>query len=384
MIIDFLKPVSKAVIAHAKMQEHQALGNIVEFHTEDEFPEIQKGTLVVLGVLENRNDVNYFGEELSFDGIRKSFYELFPGNWMQNIVDIGDIQKGASVSDTYFATKEVVHNILKLGAFPIVLGGSNDLVYSVYRGYDNLDQLVSLVSVDAKFDLKDATDGIKNNNYLNSIIVEEPNNLINFTNIGFQTFYNSQEEIDLMERLYFEAYRLGEITKALHMVEPITRNADMMSFDVTAIRASELSTGRGYRSPNGFDGKEACAIARYAGLSNSMSTFSIMELNNQLSEAGEMLIAQVVWYYIEGIHCRIEEASFVKKEEFTKYNVMLEDCDLVFYKSLKSNRWWVKTPGADTKIKSNTLLACTYDDYKEACNGEIPERIFKAFRKNLI
>lgn len=384
MIIDFLKPVSKAVIAHAEMQEYQALGNLVKFHKEDEFPEIEKGTLVILGVLENRNDINYFGEELSFDEVRKSFYELFPGNWKRTIVDIGDIQKGASVSDTYFATKEVVHNILKLGAFPIVLGGSNDIIYSVYRGYDNLDQLVSLVSVDAKFDLKNAANGIKNNSYLNNIIIEEPNNLINFTNIGFQTFYNSQEEIDLMDRLYFEAYRLGEISNAINTVEPITRNADIMSFDLTAIRASELSNGRGYRSPNGFEGKEACAIARYAGLSSTMSTFSLLELNNQLSKAGEMLVAQIIWYYIEGIHCRIEEASFAQEEEFTKYNVMLEDYDLVFYKSLKSNRWWVKTPGVDTKIKSNTLLACTNEDYKVACNGKIPERIFKAFRKNLI
>ena len=382
-MIDFLTPVSKEVLAHAKMQEEQSLGFQTQFHTESEFPEIKKGNLVIVGVLENRNDINYIGEQLSFDSIRKSLYELFPGNWTQNIVDIGDIQAGAAVSDTYFAVKQVVAAIIKLGATPIILGGTNDLTYATYRAYDQLDQMVNLVTIDAKFDLRDASEGIKNNNYLNQIIVEEPNNLINFTNIGFQTYYNSQEEIDLMERLYFEAYRLGEITHKIDRVEPITRNADVVSFDITAIRASELSNGKGYRSPNGFEGKEACAIARYAGLSNQVSCFGLFEINNALSDSGEMLIAQIIWYFIEGVHCKIKEPSFLEAENFTKYNVLLPDFDLVFYKSTKSNRWWVATP-ENNMTQKNALLPCSQEDYNAACNQKIPERIFKAFRKNLI
>jgi len=382
-MIDFLTPVSKEVLAHAQMQEEQALGFQTQYHTETEFPEINKGDLVLVGVLENRNDINYSGEQLSFNEIRKSLYELFPGNWTKSIIDIGDIKPGASVTDTYFALRKVVETIIKTGANPIVLGGSNDLTYALYRVYDNLDQMVNLVSVDAKFDLRDTSDGIKNNNYLNNIIIEEPNNLINFTNIGFQTYYNSQEEIDLMEQLYFEAYRLGEISNNLNSIEPITRNADLISFDITAIRASELSKGKGYRSPNGFDGKEACAIARYAGLSNQVSCFGLMELNNHLSDSGQMLIAQIIWYYIEGVHCKIEESSFLKQENFTKYNVLLPDFDLVFYKSAKSNRWWVAIPENNKTLK-NALLPCSAKDYKNACNQEVPERIFKALRKNLI
>jgi hypothetical protein len=39
-------------------------------------------------------------------------------------------------------------------------------------------------------------------------IIDEPNNLFNYCNIGYQTYYNSQEEIDLIEKLFFDAYRL--------------------------------------------------------------------------------------------------------------------------------------------------------------------------------
>ena len=386
MIIDFLTPVSDSVVAHAKLQDKQSLGNLISFFKEgNDFPEIKKGALVLLGVLENRNDINYLGEKLSLDQIRKSFYELFPGNWSLPIIDIGDIQSGEAVSDTYFALKKVVQALVAQGAIPIVLGGSHDLTYAMYRAYDDLDQMVNMVCVDAKFDLKDPSDGIKNNNYMNSVVVEEPNNLINFSNIGFQTYYNSQEEIDLLEKLYFETYRLGEITNDLGLVEPITRDADIVSFDITSIKASEI--GEFYRSPNGFTGKESCAIARYAGVSNTVSSFGLFELSRKLSSSGVMLNAQMIWYFIEGVNCRIQEPSLSSEVGYKKYIVPSQDYDLVFYESLVSQRWWVKLPDNDenyNKTRKQSLLSCTHEDYLVACDQQIPKRIFKAFRKNLI
>ena len=388
MILDFLTPVADSVIAHAKLQDKQSLGSSISFYKEGgEFPEIEKGALVLVGVLENRNDINYLGEQLSFEETRKAFCELFPGNWKMPIVDIGNIHPGETVSDTYFALKKVVAAVVKLGAIPIVLGGSHDLTYAMYRAYDDLDQMVSLVCIDAKFDLKDPSEGIKNNNYMNAVVVEEPNNLINFSNIGFQTYYNAQEEIDLLEKLYFETYRLGEITNDIGLVEPITRDADVVSFDMTSIKASEIAKGEGYRSPNGFDGKEACAIARYSGVSNTVSSFGLFELNNKLSCSGVMLSAQMIWYFVEGVHCRIAEPSLSSEYGYKKYIVPSQDYDLVFYESLISKRWWVKLPDNELEsnnIKKHSLLSCTQEDYLIACDQQIPKRIFKAFRKNLI
>jgi arginase family enzyme len=302
------------------------------------------------------------------------------------VFDIGDIEPGETVSDTYFALKSVVAAVVKLGALPIIIGGSQDLTYGMYRAYDELDQMVDLVCVDAKFDLKDPDDGIKNNNYMNSVVVEEPNNLINFSNIGYQTYYNSQEEIDLLEKLYFETYRLGEISNNLGVVEPITRDAEIISFDITSIQASDIGKDSGYRSPNGFNGKEACAISRYAGVSNTVSSFGLFELSSKMSDSGTMLIAQMIWYFIEGVHCRITEPSLSSETGFKKYIVPSEDYDLVFYESLISRRWWVKLPeneSNNTKTKKNSLLSCTKEDYFVACDQQMPKRIYKAFRKNL-
>lgn len=388
MIADFLTPVSDQVIAHAMLQNEQAIGKQIVFHQKGNlFPNVEKGDLVLFGVLENRNDIDYLGEPLNVDSVRKALCELFPGNWLNKIVDIGNVLPGAEVADTYFAVKKLVSEIIKIGAIPIVLGGSNDLTYALYRAYDELDQMVNLVCVDSKFDLRDASEGIKNNNYINTIIVEEPNNLLNYSNIGFQTYYNSQEEIDLIKKLYFDSYRLGEVSANLNLVEPLTRDADIVSFDITAIQASELSTGKGYRSPNGFSGKEACAIARYAGLSSKVSSFGLFELTNHLSESGAMLLAQILWYYIEGVHCRIQESSFASEVHFKKYIVPSPDMDLVFYESLVSRRWWVQLPENElygNKYKRAALISCTQEDYLVACDHQIPDRIYKAFRKNLI
>lgn len=388
MIIDFLSPVTEEVIAHAKLQDKQSLGSVISyFRVNEEFPEVEKDDIVIVGVRESRNDVNYLGEEPSFNNIRKSFAELFPGNWSSRIIDIGDIQSGETVSDTYFALRKVVELVVKVGAIPVVLGGSHDLTYAMYRAYDNLDQMVNLVCVDAKFDLKDPTEGIKNNNYMNSVVVDEPNNLISFSNIGFQTYYNSQEEIDLLEKLYFETYRLGEVSNDISVIEPITRDADIVSFDMTAIQASEISNGFGYNSPNGFSGKEACAIARYAGVSNSVSSFGLFELSNKMSDSGVMLTAQMLWYFIEGVHCKITEPSLSSESSYKKYIVPSQDYDFVFYESLLSRRWWVKLPDneeGNNNIKKHSLLSCTQEDYLIACDQQIPKRIYKAFRKNLI
>ena len=65
----------------------------------------------------------------------------------------------------------------------------------------------------------------------------------------------------------------------------------------------------------------------------------------------------------------------------------LEDETLVFYKSDKTDRWWIEIPfisNGHNKLKRNTLLPCSYDEYLGACNQELPERWWKAQRKNTI
>jgi arginase family enzyme len=144
---------------------------------------------------------------------RKELYGLYPGNWDASIADLGDILAGNTVEDTYFALRKVASALIKKKIIPIVIGGSQDLTFALYRAYDDLEQMVNLVAIDSKFDFGKESEEVSATSYLTKIIIDEPNNLFNYCNIGYQTYYNSQEEIDLVEKLFFDGYRLGEISR---------------------------------------------------------------------------------------------------------------------------------------------------------------------------
>lgn len=388
MNFNFLSPVSDLVLAHNELLSPQALGRKIKIHSEQHgIPDLDGVNVAILGVLENRNDVDYIGEEFQLNEIRKSFYSLFPGSWNTTVADLGDIEKGESVEDTYFALKEAIGILVKKKIIPVIIGGSQDLTYANYRAYDSLIPMVNVVNVDAQFNLGDSTKPIKNNSFVGKIILDKPYNLFNYANIGYQTYFNSQEEIDLMDSLYFELYRLGEVSKDITSVEPALRDAHIVSVDLNAVKASEVSIRQRF-SPNGLDGKEICAIARYAGISNKVSSFGIYEYKpSKDDEMTSMLVAQMLWYFIEGVNYRVKDDDFSDDSSYQKFTTLTEDHELVFYKSNKTGRWWIEIPflsEVNNKLKKHTLLPCMHQDYLDACNNKVPERWYKAFRKNSV
>lgn len=385
---NILTPVEDHILSHNKIISSLILGNKISVHTkENGVPNIEKIDIAIIGVPENRNDINYIGEEINLSEIRKSFYTLYPGNWSIKIADFGDLAPGESIEDTYQNLTSLVSYFVKNNIIPLIIGGSQDLTYANYRAYDDFKKTINIVNVDSNFDLGDSSKPIKNNSYLGKIILEEPHNLFNYTTIGYQTYYNSQIEIDLMEKLYFEAYRLGEVRNNINSVEPVMRDADIVTIDLRSIKSSELSS-RQKLSPNGFDGNEICSISRYAGISNKVSSFGIFEYkSSNEDEITEMLIAQILWYFIEGVNCRIIDDDFKNISNFQKFSVIVQKYELVFYRNVKTSRWWIEIPNSskkDTKLKEHSLLPCTNDDYQNANEGIIPERWYKAHKKNIM
>ena len=383
MEFDFLTPVNPEIVQFVSQLNSQHMGSKVSFHTDNEFPDIDKVKIAVIGVLENRGDGTQF-EEVDLNHIRKELYSLFPGNWQSPIADLGDIYPGNSIEDTFFAVKKVISKLIRKNIIPIIIGGTQDLTYALYRAYDNLEQMVNLVAVDNKFDFGKQDENVSSNSYLTKIIVDEPNNLFNYSNIGYQTYFNSQEEIDLIEKLFFDAYRLGEISNNLELAEPIFRDADLVTVDLNVIKSSDSGNFTNF-TPNGFNGKEICALARYAGISDKVSLLGIF--NHWNSKQESVLIAQIIWYFVEGVNYRSNEYPFGSKESYSRYIVPLEDDELIFFKSDKTDRWWIEIPffsGANNKLKKNTLLPCSYEEYLTACNQELPERWWKVQRKNIL
>jgi len=383
---DFLSPVKDDVLEYLEEQSNLCFGKKIKIHSKEEgFPDLENVQLAIIGVQEDRNSQDNFGcgENLHF--IRKKLYELFPGNWQTEIADLGNILKGNTVSDTYFAVSKIIADLLKKKIIPIIIGGGQDITYVNYRAYDQLEQTVNITAVDSRFDLGDLEDELSSQSYLSKIIMQQPCNLFNYSNVGYQTYFNSKEEIQLLENLFFDAYRLGK-AKQLENIEPAFRNADIVSIDIGSVRQSEAPANNN-ASPNGFYGEEICAITRYAGISDKVSSFGIYEYNSKYDNNYQTasLIAQMIWYFIEGVNFRVKDYPFSKKENYQKFTVLMEDDDpLVFYKSHKSGRWWIEIKIlSDNKYKRHALIPCTYKDYTDATNQNIPERWYKAMKKML-
>lgn len=383
MSLNLLIPVEDIAVAHTALLSDLTFGKNIIIHTKSNgIPNLENVQIAILGVLEGRNAVDNFGTGKGLENIRKYLYQMFPGNWHSNIVDLGNIPQGNDVEDTFFITQEIISILIKKNITPIIIGGSQDITYANYRAYDNLDQSVNLVVIDNKFDLGELEQSITSQNFLHKIVMEKPNNLFNYSNIGFQTFFNSQEELDLIDKLYFEAYRLGEATNDITIVEPVMRDADIVSIDINSIRYSDAPANNN-AVPNGFYGDQICSISRYAGISRKVSSFGIYEFNAKYdkNEQTAHLIAQMMWYFIEGYNLRIDEFPFESKKNYKKYIVLVEEDTINFYKSDKSERWWMEITYFNNKTKNSTLIPCTYQDYLTASNQIYPERWLKTFRK---
>ncbi|MEH6408470.1 MAG: arginase family protein, partial [Leeuwenhoekiella sp.] len=139
MPFENLLPVSDAVIAYARLFHSQSLGNFIKIHTSKAgMPDLEDVKVAIIGVRENRGDVDLLEENLDFSAIRRAFYQLFPGNWHTKIADLGDIDAGESISDTFFAVRQITETLVKKEIIPLFLGGTQDLTFPIYRAYDKL------------------------------------------------------------------------------------------------------------------------------------------------------------------------------------------------------------------------------------------------------
>jgi arginase family enzyme len=369
-------------------EKRPRFGDILTVHTAAAgFPLLIDFDIALLGVKESRNAATNHGCEKAPDEIRKYFYKLFPGDYQPKIVDLGNIKAGDTINDTYYALNAVVAHLLANKVIPVIIGGSQDLTLANYKAFETNGQIINIVSVDSKFDLGHAESDLSSESFLSKIILHQPNYLFNYINLGYQTYFVDQEAIDLMDSLYFEAYRLGDVRKDLKMAEPVLRNADLLTFDISAVRFSD-APGNENASPNGFYGEEACQICWYAGLSERLSSIGFYEVNPDfdVNHQTAHLTAQMIWYFIEGFYHRRNEFPHETNDQFIRYRVQMEDFsdDLLFFKSKRSDRWWlqvVRPENIQMKYERHYIVPCTYDDYKKALSNELPDRWWQSYKK---
>lgn len=380
---DYLNSVDLKKINRGKDFEISQLGN----HVEQELNIENLPHIAILNVEEERGSINNEGCSKGADEIRKYLYQLRKGDYAIRICDLGTISAGNSQSDTYFALKEVVKELIKLKVIPIIIGGSQDLTLASYMAYGQLEQTVNLVDINSRFSLGNTDLPVNSENYFSKVLLQQPNVLFNYSHLGYQSYFTDQQELRLLDELFFDLYRLGTIKDDIRKSEPVLRNADFVSFNIGAI-AQPFAPANRLGSPNGLNGEEACQLARYAGMSDKLSSFGVYEYNPTEDPNGMTahLLAQMIWYFMDGYYNRKQDFPACNKSEYTRYTVAIDDGnqELIFYKSPKSDRWWMEVPYSSSyrkRYERHLLLPCDYEDYSIAMENEIPERWFQTHKK---
>lgn len=312
--------------------------------------------------------------------IRKALAFLTRSSQSGNILDAGNIIQGKTPKDTAFAIGEVVAQLHSANMVTVLLGSTLDLGLGNFLGFVSNKKPASLINIDARINLMYEGDRVSDRLTLDEIIFRNSEYLFNFANIGYQSFYVSQKEIDLLDDLYFDAYRLGVVRANLKDYEPVLRDGEIVNMSMNAVKYCD-SPGSAIKSPNGFTGEEACQLSFYTGLSSKTVAFGVFDIG--LSEGREiscLLAGQIIWYFIEGVNNQINESPKLNNNDFTRFvvNVNQISQEFVFYRSNKSNRWWVEVP---VKAEDQIIISCSAQDYERALAQEIPDRWWKMFQK---
>lgn len=380
MLEEMLRPVDPDRVAEHARNFKNTWGAETQFPTISELEDLEID-LAVVGVPSSRDAAGRQVTDGGTDRVRRALYTLaaIPGS--HRIADLGDILPGETARDTRFAVREITDHLLQRGILPLFIGGGQEMTLPIFEAFELRETSVNLVSVDTRIDImaKKEVDAVS---WIWHILDREPSWLFNFTQIAYQSHFVPPGILQSMDKLHFDHWRLGVVRENIRNVEPAVRDADIMSFDMSSVRVAD-SPGHSLAGPNGLFGEEACQIARYAGMSDKLTCFGVFGYEPDMDRRGQsaMLVAQLVWYFVEGYYNRKGDVHPVNEEDYMRYRVVMDDngYEMNFLKSLRSGRWWMEIPfKPDDETERHALLPCTYEDYEIAQKQEVPDRWLKA------
>jgi arginase family enzyme len=387
LVKDFLSPLPESLLTFFEHAAEDSLWkNTDKFTDVNVFPFLNAAKIALIGIEESRGAEPEYECRNASHEIRKKLYQLKKHIIKCTIVDLGNIQPGVTLNDTFAAVAELAATLSQINVIPIFIGGSQDLTYGHYLGYKKLEKIINIVGVDSRFDLGMPTEPLNANTWLGNIVLDQPNYLYNYSHIAHQTYFVGEYAVNMMDNLFFDTYRLGTVRQDIKELEPIVRNADILSIDVSAIRFSDCPAGS-KPSPNGLDGEDICQLMYYAGMSDKLEGIGIYEFipaqdRNQMTAS---LISQMIWYFIDGFTNRKKDMPDSTSTQFTVYKVALRENndEIHFLKSNNTGRWWMEVPlnKSQRKLDRHQLVPCSFNDYQTACNNEIPDRWWQALKK---
>ncbi|MCB0699974.1 MAG: formimidoylglutamase [Chitinophagales bacterium] len=342
------------------------LGANIQYFLDDTF-DWDDADIVIVGCGDQSGEDTGLPFSNGPNAIREQLYKMYGWHTGIKIADAGNILQGARQADTRAALRTVLHELEQAGKIVILLGGAHDLTLQQYYAFKKSEKVVNVAVADMLIDMED-TEGTTASSFLMDMLTEQPSFIRHYSHMGFQSYYVHPKILETLDKLRFDFFRVGKVREHIEDMEPVLRASDLFSFDISAIKFSSAPSNR-EGSPNGFEGDEACLLARYAGMSDKLSSFGLYgyKPEHDISHITAKQLAQMIWYFVDGYYLRKTEADLTDEDEFLIFSVTFTENDTVFLKSKRTNRWWMKLP-------TGKSVPCSYEDYQIAANGDIPER----------
>ncbi len=321
----------------------------------------QDYTTAIIGIPDKNGSANE---------VRKQLYRLNGKFPVCKIADLGNIKKGKSDKAMLIALQDVISSLSEKGINCIVIGGEQYLTNALCKGLSESYSSLSLCVIDSKIDVGDMSESVCSHSFLATLVNQ--NYIYELDIIGVQNYYYSQNQLTYINNNKGYIKRLSEIKKDLFKLEPIIRNADVISIDMSVVRLADAPAAI-QPCPNGLFGEDLCQLSRFAGYSDKSKIFFISEWDTVLDAQHHtsLLVAEAIWHYIEGLANRTDENPTEENPIYQKLLVQSEISNeaIAFYHNTHTDKWWIQIP----QQHSLQILPCHISDYQSIVNNEIPD-----------
>jgi hypothetical protein len=341
------------------------LGSIIDAYIS-EFPKLDQAKVALIG----------YGEDCN--SIREHLYRLSKfNNTANNIVDLGNIKTHDEEHENQSALYLIIEELKNLGITSVFIGKELNQGFALYRGVKGSKNQMQVSCISSKIPVSE-------NQLFSKIHEDDYENTCKINSLAYQNHFVSPEELATIKSKNHSIIRLGNLKKNIEESELYMRNSNLILLDINVIQHADAPAKEGVY-PSGLSSEEACQIAKYAGISDYNSCFGIFGYVQRLDEREltAALCAQIIWYFIDGFYSRMND-KHESHQDFIKYrcDFSYNDTPILFIKSKRSSRWWMKIehPAEPNNANLTLTIPCSYEDYQIAADGETPERYLNALQ----
>lgn len=341
--------------------EKWQLGNLISH-------ELKENSIVLLFLSDYRGtgrgavmpDLSYF---------REYFYSLSKLDFEIPVVDLGDLVPGKTTEDSHYILQEVLSACHYKNAIPVIVGGGMDFSYSLFSALNFHQKNIVYTQISNQVSLSGEGAEISEKNFLNRIFSTKNFSIKNFHFLGYQKHLNEVDSVKLIREVEFDIIRLAEMMNSTGRMEPFFRRANLVTLNCDAVESFSDAFSI-HPQVNGLNRREICAYMKEIGLGEKLKSVGIF---NYDWESGNLLnhqlLAQMLWYLIEGINI---QQSHPKERHYETFVVMIGEDSYTFKRDTFSDLWYF---GEDEKIEN--CIPCSREDYENAKRGELNSRLLK-------